>query len=69
MAAPEPGSAILNAMYQRNMDEARRLAAEAQTLTVWEASALGDDERVRQLLDRDAALANAVAPASCSSPR
>ena len=62
MAAPDPGSAILSAMYERNLDEARRLAAEAPTLTVWEASALGDDERLRQLLDRDGTLANAVAP-------
>ena len=61
MAAAEPGSSILTAMYNRKRDEAVRLAAAASTLTVWEAAALGDDDRLRELLDRDPGLANAYA--------
>ena len=61
MAAPAPGSAILSALYNRKRDEAVRLAAAAPTLTVWEAAALGDDGRLRELLDRDTSLANAFA--------
>src|SRR6188474_838074 len=61
MAAPVSGSAILSALYNRKRDEAVRLAAAAPTLTVWEAAALGDDDRLRELLDRDASLANAFA--------
>ena len=62
MAAPDPASAILTAMYHRQRDEALRLAAAAPSVTVWEAAALGDDERLRDLLDRDAGLADACAP-------
>jgi uncharacterized protein len=61
MAAPEPGSAILTAMYNHKRDDAVRLAAATPTLTVWEAAALGENERLRELLDRDAGLANAFA--------
>jgi ankyrin repeat protein len=62
MAMPEPGSAILAAMYQNKRDEAQRLAAEAAVLTVWEAAALGADDRLAALLDGDRSLANAFAP-------
>lgn len=62
MATVETGSAILTAMYHNNRDEARRLAAEARTLTVWEAAALGADDQLKAILDRDPALANAFAP-------
>lgn len=62
MATLEPGSAILNAMYHNNRADAQRLAADTRTLTVWEAAALGADDRLRDLLDRDPALANAHAP-------
>ena len=62
MATLEPGSAILAAMYHNKRDEARTLAAGAPTLTVWEAAALGDNDRLATLLDRDPALANAYAP-------
>src|SRR5688572_24310848 len=62
MATLEPRSAILTAMYQNQRDEAKRLAAGADTLTVWEAAALGADDRLQVLLDGDAALANAFAP-------
>ena len=62
MAAQEPGSAILTALYNRKRDEAVRLAAAAPALSVWEAAALGDDSRLQALLDRDAGLANAFAP-------
>ena len=59
---PEPGSMILAAMYQNKRDEAQRLAAEAAALTVWEAAALGADDRLAALLDGDGSLANAFAP-------
>ena len=62
MAIPETGSAILTAMYQNKRDEAQRLAAEARVLTVWEAAALGDTQRLAALLDGDGSLANAFAP-------
>jgi ankyrin repeat protein len=62
MAMPDPGSVILAAMYQNKRDEAQRLAAEAPTLTVWEAAALGADDRLAALLDGDGSLANAFAP-------
>jgi ankyrin repeat protein len=62
MTAINSSSAILTAMYNRQRDEAVRLASAAPTLTVWEASALGDNDRLRELLDHDAALANAYAP-------
>lgn len=62
MATVESGSVILTAMYNNRRDEATRLAAEANTLTVWEAAALGADNQLRELLDRDPSLANAFAP-------
>jgi ankyrin repeat protein len=62
MATLEPGSAILTAMYHNKRDEAKALATDAAALTVWEAAALGDDARLRALLDKDPALANAFAP-------
>ena len=61
MAFTEPGSSILTAMYNRKRDEAVRLAAAASTLTIWEAAALGDDDRLRELLDGNPGLANAFA--------
>jgi ankyrin repeat protein len=57
--ALDPGSPILTALYHRNPAEAKRLAADAPDLTVFEAAALGDDERLAAILDRDASLANA----------
>ena len=46
------------AVYRGDRDEAERLA-ESRELTVFEASALGRTERVRELLDADPALVNA----------
>jgi ankyrin repeat protein len=60
--ADDPGSAILAAMYHNKREEAQRLAAEAGSLNIWEAAALGNDDRVSALLDGDASLANAFAP-------
>lgn len=60
--AADPASPILTALYQRTPDEARRLADAAPALTIWEASALGRDERIETLLRRDPALVNAHAP-------
>ncbi len=57
----DPQSAVLTALYHNKRDEARTLA-EGAALTIWEAAALGRDERVRQLLDEEPALANAWSP-------
>jgi ankyrin repeat protein len=62
MAALETGSEILDAMYRNRREEARQLAARARTLTVWEAAALGEDDRLAQLVAADPALVNAHAP-------
>lgn len=58
----EPQSAILGALYSGKREEASRMADEAAELTVFEAAALGRNDRLQMLLDRDAALANAWAP-------
>ena len=58
----EPGSAILNALYQQKPEEASRLASQAAELSVWEAAALGDDDELQRLLDQEPSLANAWAP-------
>jgi uncharacterized protein len=58
---PEPGSAILSALYHGKRDEAERLAAAAAQLTVWEAAALGADDRLRELLEANPSLVNAWA--------
>lgn len=52
----DPQSAVLTALYHNDREEARRLA-DAAPLTIWEAAALGRDERVRELLDADPSLA------------
>jgi ankyrin repeat protein len=54
----DPHSAILTALYHNKRDEARQLA-DGAALTIWEAAAMGRDERVRELLDGDASLATA----------
>ena len=61
MAMTDPGSAILAAMYRNQREEARKLAADATALTVWEAAALGDDNRLAAILDDHPELANAFA--------
>ena len=53
-------SDVLQAIYRGDRDEADRLAAGTE-LDVFEASALGRSERVRELLDADPSLANAWA--------
>lgn len=53
-------SDILQAVYRGDRGEAERLAA-GRELDVFEASALGRTERVRELLDSDPGLANAWA--------
>lgn len=57
----DPQSPILTALYHNKRDEARALA-EGASLTVWEAAALGRDDRVRELLAADPSLANAWSP-------
>jgi ankyrin repeat protein len=57
----DPQSAVLTALYHNKRDEARRLS-EGATLNIWEAAALGRDERLAELLDRDPSLANAWSP-------
>jgi uncharacterized protein len=51
-------SDVLQAIYRGDREEAERLAA-GRELDVFEASALGRVERVRDLLDADPSLANA----------
>ena len=51
-------SDVLQAIYRGDRDEAERLAA-GKELDVFEASALGRADRVRELVDADASLANA----------
>jgi ankyrin repeat protein len=53
-------SDVLQAMYRGDDVEAERLAA-GKDLDVFEAAALGRSERLRELLDKDASLANAWA--------
>src|SRR5919204_2823336 len=50
-------SDVLEAIYRGDRDEAERLA-EGQELNVFEASALGRTDRVRELLDADPSLVN-----------
>lgn len=56
----DPRSAVLSALYNRNPEEAQRLADAAPELTVWEAAALGRVAALDQLLARDPSLANAA---------
>ena len=58
----DPKSDILNALYRQEPEEARRLAGGADSLTIWEAAALGDEDAAGRLLTADVSLANAVAP-------
>jgi ankyrin repeat protein len=51
-------SDVLHAIYRGDREEAERLAA-AKELDVFEASALGRTERVRELLEADPSLVNA----------
>ena len=55
----DPKSAILSALYNRQAEEAQRLAEGAAELTIWEAAALGRVDALDTLLDRDGALVNA----------
>lgn len=55
----DPKSAILSALYNRQPEEAHRLAESAQEFTIWEAAALGRVDALDRLLDRDRTLANA----------
>ena len=56
----DPKSAILSALYNRQTEEAQRLAESARELTIWEAAALGRVDAVDALLERDGTLANAI---------
>jgi ankyrin repeat protein len=57
----DPQSPILMALYMRKPEEAERLSTGAR-LNIWEAAALGRDERVAELLREDRSLANAWSP-------
>jgi ankyrin repeat protein len=57
----DPQSAVLTALYHNKRDEARRLS-EGAPLNIWEAAALGHDDRVAELLDQNPSLANALSP-------
>ena len=55
-------SPLLLALYQGQHDVARKLADQATHLTVHEAAALGDAERVRKMLAADRSLVHAFSP-------
>jgi ankyrin repeat protein len=57
----DPQSPILMALYMRKPAEAERLATGAR-LNIWEAAALGRDERVAELVRDDRSLSNAWSP-------
>jgi ankyrin repeat protein len=52
-------SPLLQALYEGRTGEARAIAASRSDLDVFEAAAIGDVERLRELLDGDASLATA----------
>jgi uncharacterized protein len=52
-------SPLLQALYEGRTDEARAIAASRSDLDVFEAAAIGDVERLRELLEGDASLAAA----------
>ncbi len=54
-------SPVLAATYYGRQDVARLLAERTPDLTIYEASATGDERRVEELLRQDASLANAFA--------
>ena len=54
-------SELLQAVYRGDQEKAEQLLAENPELDVFEAAALGRTERLRELLDEDASLANAWA--------
>jgi uncharacterized protein len=56
---PDELSAILQALYRGDRAEAERMRGESGGLDVFDASALGDGERLRQLLDADPELVRA----------
>jgi ankyrin repeat protein len=57
----DPQSPILMALYMRKPEEAERLATDAR-LNIWEAAALGRDERLAELVQEDRSLSNAWSP-------
>lgn len=54
----DPKSEILAALYQRDTDGANRLADAADSLTIWEAAALGRDAVADRALSADPAAQN-----------
>ncbi len=59
---PDPESAILMALYMRKEDDLEALLGQNPELSIFEAAALGRDDRIRQLLERDPSSANAWSP-------
>lgn len=57
-SAPSP---ILDAVYRSQRDVLARLLAERPSLDIFEAAAVGDVARVRELIDADPTLVNAYA--------
>jgi ankyrin repeat protein len=52
-------SELMQAQYRGDREQVARLRAEGHELNVWEAAAVGDVEKLREHLDRDASLASA----------
>jgi ankyrin repeat protein len=55
-------SKLLDAVYSRRHDEVATILASHPTLDIFEAAAVGDTARVRELIGRDPSLASAFAP-------
>jgi ankyrin repeat protein len=55
-------SKLLDAVYSRRRDEVATILATHPTLDVFEAAAVGDEQRVRDLIARDPSLVKAFAP-------
>ena len=55
-------SPLLTALYRGRVDIAAAILRRRPTLTVFEAAAAGDVDRMRELVSKDPALANATSP-------
>ncbi|HEY7123279.1 MAG TPA: ankyrin repeat domain-containing protein [Ktedonobacterales bacterium] len=61
-ASQRGASAVLTAVYHGQQESLKALLAHQPTLTIFEAAAVGDTQRAKELLEQDVSLANAFAP-------
>ena len=59
---PTPGSELLDALYRGDRDTVDAKLAENPELTIFEAAAVGNEVRVRELVARDPDLVGRVSP-------